>query len=198
MAAFKNISPARIVTQRSIEGLTETGASLRFDLIETTKHLVIQRYEDGVGISTTTFLAPARDRAEEAFAVAVQMLTPPAPVLAEAAPVVAAPVAAPVADLAEVIASVATVITVVAEVATATPVVTAPVARPRGPNRPDTEIEVWCEGDLKVVMVQGRTYHYDLRRGEDTIEKVPATRAWRAERQSLIDKASRMLPGATA
>ncbi|MEI7772670.1 MAG: hypothetical protein WCI67_21950 [Chloroflexales bacterium] len=66
-------------------------------------------------------------------------------------------------------------------------------ARLRGPSRPDAETQVWAEGDLEVVMVTGRAYRYDLRRGADTIESLPATRAWRTERKALITKAAGLL-----
>ena len=181
MAAFTSISPDRIVTQTSISGLTETGDPMRFDLIETTKHLIIQRYEAGVGISTTTFLIAARTRAEATFAAATATLAQVD--LTEAAPVEAAPVAVaePVVEAVEV----------TEPVVEAEP--TGQPARARGPNRPDAETEVWRECDLAVVMVQGRTYRYDLRRGADTIESLPATRNWREERQTLIQRGARLL-----
>ncbi|RRR74733.1 MAG: hypothetical protein EI684_06360 [Candidatus Viridilinea halotolerans] len=57
---------------------------------------------------------------------------------------------------------------------------------------------MWADGDLAVVMVQGREFRYDLRHNGETIEQVKATRNWRQERQMLIERAAWRRPTETA
>lgn len=161
MARFTTIPAARILSTESTDGLNQAGEVVRIQLLLTATTHYIQHYVQGIGVSTRHFSGARRSGAPDAY---------DALCLAELggntgeAPVEAEPPAEAEAP---------------AEAPT----------RVRGANRPDAETAVWAEGDLAVVMVQGRVYRYDLRRGATTLESVPATRNWRAERQALISQA---------
>jgi hypothetical protein len=165
MAQFKHIPAARIVAQTSVEGRADTGELVRVALVETERVTYLQRFVDGVGTSMTQFSGARQGEAQVAYDQACLELT------GDDRKVEAEPVAE-VAEVAEVVAR---------------------PARLRGPSRPDTETQVWADGDLEVVMVTGRAYRYDLRRGADIIESLPATKAWRTERKALITKAAGLL-----
>lgn len=182
MAPYKSIPTDRIKSQRSVDGRNEAGEMVRITLIETEKATYVSRLVNGVGVSTTQFTGDRRSQGEPTLLLMVaqeklrdEELLPAEPQV-EPEPVAEpepAPTAEPEAPVAQAI-------------------------RVRGPNRPDIETEVWAEGDLRVVMIEGREYRYDLRRGTDTIDSLPATRSWRTERQQLISKGQGMLAAVAA
>jgi hypothetical protein len=171
-AAFKNVPAPRITSQKvAAEGRNEDGDQVRYELVETEHVTYVQRYVNGVGVSTAQYSGTRRPLAEpELLAlIAQEQLEDWQP---EPAPVGQEP--EPAAD----------------------PASETPVLRGRGPNRPDDEEVVWSQGDLAIVMVTGREYRYDLRQAGSTIDSVHATRSWRTERQGLIDKATGLLSAA--
>jgi hypothetical protein len=180
MAQFKHIPAARIVSQESFEGRNEAGEQVRYALITTEKVTYLQRYVDGVGVSTTQFSGARIADAPAAYDQAVMM---------ELGQYIEDKAAA---FLDEGAAALSTKILEAEPVAEPEPVAETP-ARRRSPNRPDAETQVWGEGDVAVVMVIGRGYRYDLRRGTDLIDRVTATRNWRQERRALIAQGQGLL-----
>ena len=183
MAQFKNIPAARIVAQTSVEGRTDAGELIKVALVETEHVTYVQRFVDGVGTSMTQYSGTRKADAEVAYDQAYLELTGD---YRKVEPVAELAVEAELENDGDIEGSGDSEAEPVVEV----------VARParlRGPSRPDAETQVWAEGDLEVVMVTGRAYRYDLRRGADIIESLPATRAWRTERKALITKAAGLL-----
>jgi len=167
MAQFKHIPSTRIVSQESVDGRDEATTLVRYELVETKQVTYLHRYEDGIGVSTAAYrgkLHRAQGQADLEAARQGLSLAWLDRTLAQMDAVDAPPVEP----------------------------VEAP-ARQRGANRPDAETPVWSEGGLAVVMVTGRSYRYELRRGAEQLASVVATRAWRAERQGLIAQAEGLL-----
>jgi len=170
MTQFKHIPSTRIVSQESVDGRDESGMLVRYELVETKQVTYLHRYEDGIGVSTAAYRGKLH--------------------LAQGQ--------AGLAD-ARLALSQAWLDRTLAELGAVEALLSEPVAAParqRGPNRPDAETPVWSEGGLAVVMVTGRSYRYELRRGAEQLASVVATRAWRAERQDLIAQAEGLLTAA--